>query len=182
VFDNHIVQVTFVSLNRQSNGRTTALLRLRNVSSDDLAVYVDEAHLLDNKGGYWIWARTDGMGISPTLSSVVVPQVENTFAISFLPNTDTDATRFNVVFNVHTRTRQAREYSARAVIERCVSNRKTWLPVLACGHETSGQCGGVGAAAAGDPAAGGRTVAVGGGADGGRGGERGLAVARDISS
>ena len=69
------------------------------------------------------------------------------------------------------------------IIERCINNRKQYSVVLGWVDEAGGKCGGAGAgSAAGGAAVAERPCAVGGGADGGRGGERGLAVAGDLAA
>ena len=62
------------------------------------------------------------------------------------------------------------------VIGPCISNRN----LIPCGHEATGDCGGVGEAApTGDGPCANGTFAVDGGADGWCGGERGMDLARD---
>jgi hypothetical protein len=64
------------------------------------------------------------------------------------------------------------------IIDRCVNNRKSELPVVQPTHATTGKCGGVGeASTAGDGAFAGGQLAVGGGTNDRRGGQRRLAVA-----
>lgn len=70
-----------------------------------------------------------------------------------------------------------------AIIDRCINNRKRTQLLLGWVHEASGKWGGAGAASAeGSAAVARRPFAVDGGTDGGRGGERGVAVAGDLAS
>jgi TolB-like protein len=103
-FQNALVKLELMSLNKSQDGTVRSLVRITNLGNGALATYMPHASMIDSKGIKWTATDLTGMSKASYNPTVLSPKSENTFGVAFKSSEASDGANFNVLLELHAST------------------------------------------------------------------------------